>query len=101
MSQEPPPGPQQPPSKQPFSFVDGGIAALVATGYGVPVLSALLFGAATLARSDAAFFIAVALGLAGWLGLTVRAYRAIRRRGRARFQIASEVLALVLLPAWG
>ncbi|XXX72470.1 DUF6688 family protein [Sorangium sp. So ce134] len=101
MSQEPPPGSPEPPLAQPFSLTDGVIAALVATGYGVPVLSALLFGAVALARLDAAPFLALALGLAGWIGLTVWTYRAIRRRGRAPFQIAAEVLALALLPAWG
>ncbi|WP_437313115.1 DUF6688 family protein [Sorangium sp. So ce385] len=102
--QPPPPEPQQqPPSppKPPFSLADGAIAALVATGYGVPLLAALLFGATVLARLGGALFLAVALGIAGWLGLTVWTYRAIRRRGRRPFQIASEVLALVLLPAWG
>ncbi|WP_437595716.1 DUF6688 family protein [Sorangium sp. So ce590] len=101
MSQQPPPEPPPPPPKQPFSLADAGIAALVATGYGIPVPSALLFGAATVAPFDGALFIAVALCLAGWLGLTVWTYRAIRRRGRAPFQVASEVLALLILPAWG
>ncbi|WP_437849886.1 DUF6688 family protein [Sorangium sp. So ce363] len=99
--QQPPSEQQQSPPEQPFSLTDGALAALVATGYGVPALAALLFGAGQLVRLDAAIFVAGALGLAGWIGLTVWTYRAIRRRGRAPFQVAAEVLTLLLLPAWG
>jgi hypothetical protein len=99
--QQPTPEPQQLPSTQPFSLADGALAALVATGYGVPVLAALLFGATLLIQLDGAIFVAAALGLAGWIGLTVSTYRTMRRRGRAPFQVAAEVLTLLLLPTWG
>ncbi|AUX39605.1 uncharacterized protein SOCE26_009990 [Sorangium cellulosum] len=81
---------------------DFGIALVLTVGYGSPVVLGALFALANLGPfpSDTALVI-VPLGIVACSALARWLYRAVRRRGRAPFQIAAEVLALLVLPAWG
>ncbi|WP_437677746.1 DUF6688 family protein [Sorangium sp. So ce131] len=81
---------------------DFGIALVLTAGYGSPFVLGALFALAKLGSFpwDAALVV-VPLGLVACSALVRWFYRAVRRRGRAPFQLAAEVLALVVLPAWG
>lgn len=85
--------PERPPSR----LTDALIAVILVVGGGAPILLAVAGLLGWIMHPLVGTCGALATGIA----LASALYRRIRRDGRARFQIALEILVLVVLPLWG
>ena len=87
------------PFEPPSRLYAAALAAFVVTGYGSPVLAVLVAPLGAIHSVVAGVGAVAAIG--AWIAGMVAVFRAVRRSGDRATRKAADVLALLLLPAWG